>query len=315
MLNITAEEKRVLKTRGIIMTNDNEHFIARIIAPCGLFTNAQMQAMTDAAKKYGNGDIAMTTRLTCEIQGVTLDVVEDLIKDMEAAGLWVGGTSSVVRPLVACKGTVCVHGLMNTQEFATRLFHKYYVGWHTIRLPHKFKIGVGGCPNNCVKPAFHDFGIMGQSVPEYDEDGCMACKKCNVIDKCPVHACSINEDGNMVIDHSKCTNCGKCIGECTFDTIEEKQRGYKITIGGIWGKTQREGSPLPGVYTEDEVDALIEKALLIYREQGITGERFGRTVDRIGVDNFIAQMLSDDILERKQAILDAKLHLVGGATC
>ena len=42
------------------MTNDNEHFIARIIAPCGLFTNAQMQAMTDAAKKYGNGDIAMT---------------------------------------------------------------------------------------------------------------------------------------------------------------------------------------------------------------------------------------------------------------
>lgn len=75
------------------------------------------------------------------------------------------------------------------------------------------------------------------------------------------------------------------------------------------------GSPVPGIYSEDEVMALIEKALLIYREQGITGERFGRTVERIGVDNFIAQMLSDDILERKQAILDAKLHLVGGATC
>ena len=60
---------------------------------------------------------------------------------------------------------------------------------------------------------------------------------------------------------------------------------------------------------------LIEKAILLYREQGITGERFGRTIDRIGVDNFIAQLLSDDVLDRKQAILDAKLHLVGGATC
>ena len=37
--------------------------------------------------------------------------------------------------------------------------------------------------------------------------------------------------------------------------------------------------------------------------------------DRIGADKFIEQLLSDDVLERKQAILDAQLHLVGGATC
>ena len=61
--------------------------------------------------------------------------------------------------------------------------------------------------------------------------------------------------------------------------------------------------------------SIIEKALLIYREQGITGERFGVTVDRIGFDSFVAQLLKDDILERKQAILDAQLHLVGGAQC
>ncbi|HIQ77816.1 MAG TPA: (4Fe-4S)-binding protein, partial [Candidatus Scatomorpha intestinavium] len=42
---------------------------------------------------------------------------------------------------------------------------------------------------------------------------------------------------------------------------------------------------------------------------------FGRSIDRIGVENFIAQLKSDDILDRKQEILDAKLHLSGGATC
>lgn len=38
-------------------------------------------------------------------------------------------------------------------------------------------------------------------------------------------------------------------------------------------------------------------------------------VERIGADNFIAQLKAGDVMERKQAILDAPLHLEGGATC
>ena len=274
-----------------------------------------MQTLTDCAKKYGNGKIAMTTRLTVEVQGIPYENVEACCEEIQSVGLYVGGTSSLVRPVVSCKGSVCVHGLMDTQNFCERVFNEFYVKWHTVRLPHKFKIGIGGCPNNCVKPAFHDFGLTGQSVPDYDPDLCNACGKCSVIDKCPVHAMSRDEEGNLVLDSEKCTNCGKCVGACPFDCIEEKARGYKVSIGGIWGKTQRMPDYLPGIYTEDEVMKLIEKCLLLYREQGITGERFGRTLDRIGADKFIEQLLSDDVLERKQEILDAKLHLVGGATC
>ena len=39
-------------------------------------------------------------------------------KAVEAAGLWVGGTGAKVRPVVCCKGSVCVHGLVNTQGLA-----------------------------------------------------------------------------------------------------------------------------------------------------------------------------------------------------
>lgn len=315
MLNLTDEEKKALKARGIILTRDGEHFVERVISPNGVFNAEQMQTLTDCAKKYGNGKIAMTTRLTVEVQGIPYENVEACCEEIQSVGLYVGGTSSLVRPVVSCKGSVCVHGLMDTQNFCERVFNEFYVKWHTVRLPHKFKIGIGGCPNNCVKPAFHDFGLTGQSVPDYDPDLCNACGKCSVIDKCPVHAMSRDEEGNLVLDSEKCTNCGKCVGACPFDCIEEKARGYKVSIGGIWGKTQRMPDYLPGIYTEDEVMKLIEKCLLLYREQGITGERFGRTLDRIGVDKFIEQLLSDDVLERKQEILDAKLHLVGGATC
>ena len=281
MLNISEAEKKALKGRGIIMTNDGEHFVARVVSSNGVFSNAQLRALTDAAEKYGDGRIAMTTRLTVEIQGVSYENVEPLVAAVEACGLVTGGTGSVVRPIVPCKGSVCVHGLADTQAFADRIYNEFYLGWHSVKLPHKFKIGIGGCPNNCVKPGLHDFGIVGQSVPDYDEDSCNACKKCAVVAKCPVHAASQDEDGNLVIDWEKCTNCGKCIGACPFDSIEEKERGFAVYIGGIWGKTQRLGTPIGGIYSEDEVMKLIEKALLLYREQGKTGERFGRSIDRI----------------------------------
>ena len=315
MIDITAAEKKAYKGRGFILTNDGEHFIARVVSSNGVFTHDQLTVLIDAANKYGNGDIAMTTRLTIELQGVLRENIEALDEAVKSVGLVCGGTGSVVRPVVACKGTVCVHGLFDTQELSTEIFNTYYIGWHTVKLPHKFKIGIGGCPNNCVKPGLHDFGIIGQSVPDYDPDMCNACKKCSVIDKCPVHALTQDEEGHLVMNHEACTNCGKCVGQCNFDAIEEKVRGYKITLGGIWGKTQRLGTPVEGIFTREQVMAMIEKALLIYREQGKTGDRFGRAVDAIGFDNFVAQMLSDDILERKQAILDAPLHLEGGATC
>ena len=94
-----------------------------------------------------------------------------------------------------------------------------------MQLPHKFKIAVGGCPNNCVKPDLNDIGIIGQRIPNYDEDECNGCKKCAVERVCPVHAAKL-VDGVMEIDKDVCNNCGRCIGKCPFDCIEDGVYGY-----------------------------------------------------------------------------------------
>lgn len=60
---------------------------------------------------------------------------------------------------------------------------------------------------------------------------------------------------------------------------------------------------------------VVEKAILLFREQGRTGERFVETIDRLGFENVEAQLMGSELLERKQEILDAKLHLTGGASC
>jgi len=315
MLSITAAEKKALKGRGYIMTNDGEHFVARIITIDGLLSAEELSVITEAARKFGDGRVAMTSRLTLEVQGLTYENIEPFNEYIAQVGLYTGGTGSRVRPIVACKGTVCVHGLIDTQALAREIHETFYKGWYDVKLPHKFKIGIGGCPNNCIKPGLNDFGIMGQQVPCYDSDECNGCKKCSVMDACPLKVAHLDEDGIMQIDQEHCNNCGKCIGTCHFDCVTEKTTGYRIMVGGIWGKRQRLATVIDEIYTKEQVLEMIERALLLYREQGQTGERFGVFIERIGTDNFVAQLKAGDVMERKQDILNAPLHLEGGATC
>ena len=90
--------------------------------------------------------------------------------------------------------------------------------------------------------------------------------------------------------------------------------GYRVYIGGRWGKKVAHGRYLEKVFTDkDEVLNIVEKAILLFREQGLTGERFADTVERIGFENVQEQLLSDGLLQRKEENL--KLNVKGGATC
>ena len=70
-------------------------------------------------------------------------------------------------------------------------------------LPHKFKIAVGGCPNNCVKPNLNDLGIIGQRLPEIDLAKCKGCKVCQVQDNCPIKVAQL-VDGKIQIPVEMC---------------------------------------------------------------------------------------------------------------
>ena len=73
---------------------------------------------------------------------------------------------------------------------------------------------------------------------------------------------------------------------------------------------------LDKIFTDkEEVLSVVEKAILLFREQGITGERCADTVSRLGFENVQSQLLGDALLERKQENIAAEKHLKGGATC
>lgn len=312
---ISADEIKRVKALGFLNNKGTDLFNGRVITVNGKITATQAKVIAEAAEKFGNGDVEFTTRLTVEVRGIHFNDIEAFREYVAQAGLQTGGTGSVVRPVVSCKGTTCQYGLYDTFALSEKIHERFYLGYRTVKLPHKFKIATGGCPNNCVKPDLNDLGIVGQLVPNFDEDMCNGCKKCKIEKTCPMKAAKV-EDGVLEIDKDICNNCGRCVGNCPFDAIEEGTPGYKIYIGGRWGKKVAQGQALSKIFTsEEEVLDVVEKAILLFREQGNTGERFADTIARIGFENVEKQLLSNEILERKQEILDAKLHLAGGASC
>lgn len=314
-LTISKEDEKRVKALGFLNNKGTDNFSGRIITVNGKITAEQQICIGEAAKLFGNGVVTYTTRLTVEVQGIPYDKIEEFRAYIAKAGLVTGGTGSKVRPVVSCKGTTCQYGLCDTFAVSEEIHNRFYVGYNNVRLPHKFKIAVGGCPNNCVKPDLNDIGIIGQMIPNFDEDACNGCKKCSVVAICPVKAAKV-EDGVLVIDEEICNHCGRCIGACHFDAIEDGTPGFKIYIGGRWGKQVAQGRALSKIFkTKEEAFDVIEQAILLFREQGETGERFAHTIDRIGFEEVEKQLLSHDLLDRKQEILDANLHLVGGATC
>ncbi len=314
-LTVSAADEKRVKGMGFLNNKGTDNFNGRIITVNGKITAAQQKCIAEAAEKFGNGDVVFTTRLTVEVPGIPYDKIEEFQQFIAREGLVTGGTGSKVRPVVACKGTTCQYGLLDSFELSREIHERFYEGYRQVLLPHKFKIAVGGCPNNCVKPDLNDLGIIGQYIPNFDEDSCNGCKKCAIEKNCPVGAAKV-KDGVLEIDKNVCNNCGRCVEKCPFDAIEDGTYGYKIYIGGRWGKKVAQGRALGKIFTDkEEALSVIEKTILLFREQGKTGERLSQTIDRLGFEQVEAQLLSDEILSRKEEILAANLHTVGGATC
>ncbi len=302
-----AEEKRV-KALGFLSNKGTDNFSGRIITVNGKVTAAQLRCIAEAAEKFGNGNVTFTTRMTVEVQGIPFDKIEEFRAYIAKEGLETGGTGALVRPVVSCKGTTCQYGLLDSFALSEEIHERFYKGYHTVKLPHKFKIAVGGCPNNCVKPDLNDLGIIGQRIPRLDVDTCKGCKKCAVEKACPMGAAKV-VDGLLEIDKEICNNCGRCAGACHFKAMNGTY-GYKIYIGGRWGKKVAQGRTLDKIFTDkEEALAVIEKAILLFREQGKAGERFAQTIERLGFENVQEQLLANDLLERKQQILDAELNM------
>lgn len=295
-ITLSAEQIKSVKGKGFLHNRGTREFSGRIITENGVINAKQMAVLSEAAEKFGNGTVAFTVRLTLELPGIDFDNIEAFRSFVGEAGMQTGGTGAKVRPVVACKGTTCVFGLCDTQGIAAEVHKRFFEGYGDVALPHKFKIAVGGCPNNCVKPNLNDIGIVGQRVPKIKVDACRGCKKCGMVAACPMGAPKV-VDAKVQIDQSVCNSCGRCVGKCPFNVANESEDLFKVYIGGRWGKKIRMGTALHKLLTKAEALDMVERAILLFKREGVAGERFGETIDRIGTQKVEELLFSDNLLE------------------
>lgn len=273
-----------LKKGGFMRQKQKNNFSLRIQVVGGHLTAENLKVIAEAAEKYGDGHVHLTSRQSVEIPFIKLDDVKAVQADLAEGGCRPGICGPRVRTITACQGDqICPSGNVDTYDIAVKLNEKYFGR----ELPHKFKFGVTGCQNNCLKAEENDVGIKGALHVEWIPEKCIFCGVCEKV--CREKAITI-KDKIVAVDYDKCNDCGRCAKSCPTDAWDTKP-GYILSFGGLFGNYISKGfSPLPLVTSEEQLFRVTDAAIGFFDEHGKSGERFKFTIDRIGEEEFIKKM-------------------------
>lgn len=275
-----AVDYSTLKKGGYMRQKQKNNFSLRLRVVGGNLTSKQLANIAEAAEKFGDGYVHLTSRQSVEIPFVKLESVEE-IKDFLAQGdVEPGVCGPRVRTITACQGAaICPSGCIDTYALAKELDDRYFAK----ELPHKFKFGITGCQNNCLKSEENDVGIKGGIKMTWKEESCIGCGVC--VKACRNDAISLS-DGKITVDNTKCNFCGRCVKACPVDSWDTIH-GYIVSFGGLFGNHIHKGEPvIPFIEDKEKLMKICDTAVQFFNENAKAGERFRFTIERVGEDKF-----------------------------
>lgn len=281
-----AVDYATLKKGGFMRQKQKNNFSLRLAVVGGNLTAENLQIIAKVAEKYGDGHVHLTSRQSVEIPFIKLDDVEEVKEVLATGGCKPGVCGPRVRTITACQGSaVCPSGNIDSYDIAKKLDERYFAR----ELPHKFKFGVTGCQNNCLKAEENDVGIKGGMTVEYKEDACISCGVC--VKACRLEALTM-KDGKIEINTDKCNNCARCVKSCPTDAWVGTP-GYIVSFGGTFGNFVYKGQELvPIIRDKDTLFRVTDAAINYFEENAKPSERFRKTLERLGEDELKRKVLA-----------------------
>ncbi len=275
-----AVDYAALKKGGFMRQKQKNNFSLRLQVVGGNLTAENLVKIAEVAEKYGDGHVHLTSRQSVEIPFIKIDDVDEVKEELAKGGCKPGVCGPRVRTITACQGNqICPGGNIDSYDIAKKLDSRYYAR----ELPHKFKFGVTGCQNNCLKAEENDVGIKGAAIVSWKQDACINCGVCEKA--CREGAITIT-DGVVKVDESKCNYCGRCSKACPTDAWDVKT-GYLVSFGGLFGNRIVKGKELlPVVESEEQLFRITDAAIQFFDDNAKPSERFKFTLDRVGLDKF-----------------------------
>ncbi len=269
-----------LKKGGFMRQKQKGYFSLRLQVAGGNLTAENIRTISEVAEQYGHGYVHMTSRQGVEIPFIRFEDIEEVKAALAKGGVKPGVCGPRVRTVTACQGSeICPSGCIDTYALAQELDQRYFGR----ELPHKFKFGVTGCQNNCLKAEENDFGIKGGMIVNYEESSCIQCGVC--LKACREDALKM-EGNRVVIDRSKCNNCARCVKSCPTDAWKGES-GYIVSFGGLFGNKIYKGeSIVPIIKDKETLLRVADAAIRFFEENANAGERFRFTLQRVGEEKF-----------------------------
>ena len=269
-----------LKKGGFMRQKQKGCFSLRLAVVGGNLTAENIKTVAEVAEKYGHGYVHMTSRQGIEIPFIKVEDINEVKEELAKGGVGTGVCGPRVRTITACQGAaICPSGCIDTYTLAKELDARYFGR----ELPHKFKFGVTGCQNNCLKAEENDVGIKGGMTVECNHDDCIQCGVC--VKACRTDAIKL-EDGKIEVEESKCNYCGRCAKACPTDAWDVTT-GYLVSFGGLFGNRIHKGEEVvPVIKDEETLFRVTDAAIQFFDDNANPSERFQFTIERIGEDKF-----------------------------
>lgn len=116
----------------------------------------QLMKLAQVAERYNVPLVKVTGSQRIGLYGVKKEDLPNIWEELDMVAAQAYG--KVFRSVKTCVGqSFCRFGTQKTMELGVRIEENF----EYIDTPHKFKVGVSGCPRSCVESAVKDFGIIG----------------------------------------------------------------------------------------------------------------------------------------------------------
>ncbi len=124
----------------------------------GETTPKQLRAIAEIAEKYDVPTVHITGGQRIDLLGLKKETLPAIWGDLAAAGFVSGHAyGKALRTVKTCVGSQwCRFGTQDSTAMGIQLEKMSWGAW----MPHKFKMGVSGCPRNCAEATIKDFGVV-----------------------------------------------------------------------------------------------------------------------------------------------------------